>query len=95
MARNVTWAYKWLNYITSATVNAEVAQYFGEAPANSQACTKTKDPKFCAEYHADDTAYWSDVYYWTTPTTRCLDNSDRICVAYPKWVAAWNRIKQQ
>jgi putative spermidine/putrescine transport system substrate-binding protein len=95
MARNVTCAYKWLNYITSATVNAEVAQYFGEAPANAQACTKTKDPKFCAEYHADDAAYWSDVYYWTTPTARCLDDSDRICVAYPQWVAAWNRIKQQ
>jgi putative spermidine/putrescine transport system substrate-binding protein len=95
MARNVTCAYKWLNYITSAAVNAEVAQYFGEAPANSQACTKTKDPKFCAEYHADDPAYWSDVHYWTTPTARCLDDSDRICTAYPQWVAAWNRIKQQ
>ena len=70
-------------------------QYFGEAPANAQACAKTKDPKFCAEYHADDTAYWTDVYYWTTPTARCLDDSDRTCVAYPQWVAAWNRIKQQ
>jgi len=95
MAKNLTCAYKWLDYISSAPVNAQVAEYFGEAPANSQACTKTKDPHFCATYHADDPAYWKDVYYWTTPTARCLDDSGGTCVAYSQWVAAWNRIKQQ
>lgn len=95
MAKNKSCAYKWLNYITSPAVNAQVAESFGEAPANSQACGKTTDPKFCATYHADDQAYWGDVHYWTTPTARCLDKSDRKCIPYPQWVAAWNRIKQQ
>ena len=95
MAKNPTCAYKWLNYITSPAVNAQVAESFGEAPANSQACAKTVDPKFCATFHADDQAYWQNVHYWTTPTAHCLDNSDRACVPYPQWVAAWNRIKQQ
>ena len=94
-AKNLTCAYAWLNFISSPAVNAQVAEYFGEAPANSQACGKTKDPKFCATYHADDPFYWTDVYYWTTPTARCLDHSGRACVPYSQWVAAWNRIKQQ
>jgi putative spermidine/putrescine transport system substrate-binding protein len=95
MAKDMTCAYAWLNYVSSPAVNAQVAEYFGEAPANSQACAKTKDPKFCATYHADDPAYWNDVHYWKTPTARCLDQSDRACVPYSQWVAAWNRIKQQ
>lgn len=95
MAKDLTCSYKWLNYISSPAVNAEVAEHVGEAPANSQACAKTTDPKFCAIYHADDPAYWKDVYFWTTPTARCVDQSDRLCVPYSQWVAAWNRIKQQ
>jgi putative spermidine/putrescine transport system substrate-binding protein len=94
-AKNPTCAYKWLDYITSPAVNAKVAEYFGEAPANSQACTKTTDPGFCATYHADEEGYWQNVWYWTTPTARCLDGSDRTCVAYSEWVTAWNRIKQK
>ncbi|GAA1956366.1 ABC transporter substrate-binding protein [Catenulispora subtropica] len=94
-AKNPTCAYKWLDYITSPAVNAKVAEFFGEAPANSQACAKTTDPGFCATYHADEEAYWDNVWYWTTPTTRCLDGSDRTCVPYSEWVTAWNRIKQK
>ena len=30
--------YKWMNYIISPQANAEVAQYFGEAPAQTKAC---------------------------------------------------------
>jgi putative spermidine/putrescine transport system substrate-binding protein len=93
-AKNPTCAYKWLDYITSPAINARVAEYFGEAPANSQACTKTNDAGFCATYHADETSYWENVWYWTTPTARCLDQSTRTCVPYSEWVTAWNRIKQ-
>ena len=95
-AKNPTCAYKWLDYITSPAVNAKVAEFYGEAPANSQACAKTTDPGFCATYHADDKAYWDNVFYWTTPTARCLDKrTDVTCVPYSDWVTAWNRIKQK
>ncbi|MEY9856855.1 putative spermidine/putrescine transport system substrate-binding protein [Catenulispora sp. GAS73] len=94
-AKNLNCAYKWLAYITSAQVNAQVAEYVGEAPANTQACTKTADPGFCATYHADDPSYWADVHYWATPTAHCLDGTGDDCASYPQWVAAWNRIKQQ
>ena len=93
-AKDVTCAYKWLAYISTPAVNAQVAQYAGEAPANEQACALAARG-FCTAYHADDKAYWQNVYYWTTPTAHCLDDSGRACVPYSQWVVAWNRIKQQ
>ena len=50
-------AYKWMDYIASPKVNAQVAEYFGEAPANPKACEQTSDKTFCDGYHAADAAY--------------------------------------
>ena len=36
--------YKWINYITSPGPQAQVVEYFGEAPANLKACDETTDP---------------------------------------------------
>ena len=94
-AKDLTCTYEWLNYISSAAVNAQVAEWVGEAPANSQACAKTTDPKFCAAYHADDESYWKNIWFWTTPSARCGGGGDGTCVPYSQWVAAWNRIKHQ
>ncbi len=38
-AKHPNCMYKWMDYITSPSVQAQVAQYFGEAPANPKACT--------------------------------------------------------
>ena len=46
-------AYKWMNWITSPTVQAQVAEWFGEAPANTKACDLTTDKTHCDTYHAD------------------------------------------
>ncbi|MFJ2863313.1 ABC transporter substrate-binding protein [Kitasatospora sp. NPDC087314] len=88
-------AYKWMDYIVSPTVNAQVAEYFGEAPANSQACSSIKDnPNFCADYHAADESWWKNVYFWNTPTRQCVDGSGKDdCTDYAQWVTAWNEIK--
>jgi putative spermidine/putrescine transport system substrate-binding protein len=87
-------AYKWINWITSPSVQAQVAEYFGEAPANLQACTKTTDPTFCTTYHADDQAFYDQLSYWTTPTTKCLDGRTNVtCKAYKDWTSAWDEIK--
>ena len=37
-AKHPNCMYKWMNYITSAPVQAQVMQWFGEAPAQSKAC---------------------------------------------------------
>ncbi|WP_028937484.1 ABC transporter substrate-binding protein [Pseudonocardia spinosispora] len=89
-----TCAYKWMNHITDPKVQAQVAEYFGEAPANSKACAQTSDKNFCAGYHADDADYASKIHYWTTPITQCLDGrTDTKCTDYGEWTRAWTEIK--
>ncbi|MEV7598275.1 ABC transporter substrate-binding protein [Kitasatospora sp. NPDC089797] len=86
-------AYQWMNWIVSPKANAQVAQWFGEAPANSKACDQTTDRNFCTTFHATDEAYWKDVYYWTTPVKSCLDGRTTACTDYAAWTAAWTEIK--
>jgi putative spermidine/putrescine transport system substrate-binding protein len=87
-------AYRWMDWIVSPKVNAQVAEYFGEAPANRLACQQTADKSFCSTYHAGDTAYYQRVHFWTTPIPQCLDGrKDVKCVPYAKWVKAWTSIK--
>lgn len=87
-------AYKWLDWMASPETNAQAAEWFGEAPANSKACDLTADPEHCDKFHAGDTAYWEDVYYWNTPTEACLDGrTDVKCVPYSKWSKAWSELR--
>jgi putative spermidine/putrescine transport system substrate-binding protein len=97
--------YKWMNFIVSPLANAEVAQYFGEAPAQSKSCepatfskaTKAlefpPDPKFCDNYHAGDPGFWKKVYYWITPVADCGDDRGDVCKDNNEWVSAWTEIK--
>ncbi|MEV6490842.1 ABC transporter substrate-binding protein [Actinoplanes sp. NPDC051633] len=87
-------AYQWLNHIVSPEANAQVAEYFGEAPANAKACALTTDKSFCETYHADDKAYADQIWYWSTPVEQCLDGrTDVKCTDYAAWTRAWTEIK--
>jgi putative spermidine/putrescine transport system substrate-binding protein len=45
-------------------------------------------------FHAEETEYWENVYYWTTPTEQCLDGrTDVQCVGYDEWVQAWSALR--
>jgi putative spermidine/putrescine transport system substrate-binding protein len=84
--------YMWMNWIISPKVNAEVAEFFGEAPAQSLACDQTADKEFCAKYHAEEPSFWKRVYYWETPLAEC-GNGSSDCMDYNDWVKAWTAIK--
>jgi putative spermidine/putrescine transport system substrate-binding protein len=87
-------AYAFLNHITSAPINIQIAEYFGEAPGNSKSCELATNPDHCDIYHAEDTEYWTDVWYWTTPTAECLDGrTDVTCTDFAKWVEGWTSIR--
>jgi len=86
-------AYKWMDYIISPKVNAQVAEYFGEAPANLKACQQTSDKSFCEGYHAADADYAAQLHYWTTPIKQCLDGRDVTCTDYAEWTKKWLEIK--
>jgi putative spermidine/putrescine transport system substrate-binding protein len=91
---HVNCAYLWLDHVISPEVNAVASEWFGQAPANSKACALTTDKNFCDIFHASDSEYWKDVYYWTTPTSTCLDGrTDTQCVPWSEWVGAWSRLR--
>lgn len=83
-----------MDWITSPWANAQVAEWFGEAPSNSMSCDLTSNPDHCDIFHATETEYWEDVWYWTTPTSACRDGREDVeCTTYPDWVDAWNTLR--
>jgi putative spermidine/putrescine transport system substrate-binding protein len=92
-AKHPNCMYMWMDWIVSPEVNAQVAEWFGEAPANSKSCAETSDPNTCTIYHADDQAYFDQVWYWTTPQVDCLDDRGEVCKDYSEWTQAWTEIK--
>jgi putative spermidine/putrescine transport system substrate-binding protein len=92
--KNINCAYKFLNHITSAPINIQIAEYFGEAPGNSKSCALASNPDHCDIFHAEETEYWTDVWYWTTPVADCLDGrTDVKCKDFAAWVEAWTQIR--
>jgi putative spermidine/putrescine transport system substrate-binding protein len=93
-AKNPNCMYLWMDHIISPDANAQVAEWFGEAPSNALSCDLTADPEHCTTFHAADTAYWTDVWYWETATEECLDGrTDAACVPYTEWVNAWSKLR--
>ena len=89
-----TCAYKFIDHIVSPKTNAAIAEYFGEAPANKLACAETTDKNHCTVFHAADEAYFSQVHYWNTPISACLDGrTDVKCTDYAEWTKAWTEIR--
>ena len=73
--------------------NAQVAEYFGEAPAQTKACEETVDKTHCTTYHALDQTYADQIAYWTTPTKDCGDDRGAVCKDYAAWTQAWTTVK--
>jgi putative spermidine/putrescine transport system substrate-binding protein len=91
-AKHPNCMYEWMNWIIEPKVNAQVAEWFGEAPAQELACKETANKNFCAEYHAEEPQFWERVYYWETPLADC-GNGEEDCKDYNEWVKAWTTIK--
>jgi putative spermidine/putrescine transport system substrate-binding protein len=93
-SKHKTCAYLWMNHIISPKANAEVAEWFGEAPSNAKSCALTADKNHCDTFHAADEAYFDQVWYWNTPIAQCLDGrTDVTCKDYGDWTTAWQEIK--
>jgi putative spermidine/putrescine transport system substrate-binding protein len=92
-AKHPNCMYKWMDWVVSPAVNAQVAEWFGEAPAQTQACARTADKSHCDTFHALDEAYADRISYWTTPTRNCGDDRGNTCKDYAAWTQAWTEIK--
>ena len=77
-APNPNCAYAWMDYITSPEAQAAVAEYFGEAPANTQGVRPRPRTRASATRTTpSDAAYAEQIHYWTTPIEQCLDGATR------------------
>ncbi len=89
--------YMWMDYITSPAVQAQVAYYYGQAPANPKACdeiaTQFDDATHCDVFKATDQAFAESISFWATPRKECLNGKGSDCVPFVDWIKAWTEIK--
>ena len=86
----------WMDHMMSAEANAMATVFFGEAATSPQACEAAEalSPGHCEAQHADDEAYWDNIYYWSTPQEDCADEDPATtCKTQDDWVAAWTDIR--
>jgi putative spermidine/putrescine transport system substrate-binding protein len=92
--------YKWMAWMVTPHVQAEVAEYFGEAPANPKACAEldktygsygVKD--FCTLYSVNDKSFYDSISFWKTPQAECGDSLGQTCIPYDQWVTAYQAVK--
>ena len=84
--------YKWMNHIISPKANAGVAEWFGRRPRTGRPAT-TADKNHCDTYHAADEEYFKQVWYWTTPTAKCLTAGRRAVQGLLRVVQGWTEVK--
>jgi putative spermidine/putrescine transport system substrate-binding protein len=91
---------KWMAWMITPEVQAQVAENFGEAPANPRACKyldagygpyQFKD--FCTLFSVTDPNYYSKIAFWKTPLADCGDARGQTCVDYSIWSQKWTEIK--
>jgi putative spermidine/putrescine transport system substrate-binding protein len=73
-------------------VQAQVAEWFGAAPANPKACSILGD-QFCTDYHVTDQEYFDSIAFWKTPLTDCGDDRGETCPDYSIWTQKWAEVK--
>ncbi|HET7180934.1 MAG TPA: ABC transporter substrate-binding protein [Candidatus Limnocylindrales bacterium] len=89
----------WMDWMSQPGTQQQVAEYFGEAPANLAACPlMDANPGeygykgFCDFNHASDDAYAANIKFWKTPLADCGDSRGTTCVDFSAWVSAWTEI---
>ena len=91
---------KWMAWMITPEVQAQVAENFGEAPANPKAC-KYLDPgygpyafkDFCDLFGVNDPNFYSKIGFWKTPLADCGDSRGQTCIDFSQWTTKWTEIK--
>ena len=95
-AKNPNCMYMWMDHMASAEANGQATVWFGEAPTSQAACdyAETISPGHCELTHATDEAFYSKIWYWSTPQADCADtDSATACKDQDAWVAAWTALR--
>lgn len=95
-AKNPNCMLLWMDHMMSPEANGQATVYFGEAATSPQACAyaETIAPGHCDLTKATDEAYWSKIWYWSTPEADCADeDAATTCKTQDDWVAAWTTLR--
>jgi putative spermidine/putrescine transport system substrate-binding protein len=99
-AKHPNCMYKWMAWMVTPHVQTEVAEYFGEAPANPKACAELDKTygsygvkNFCTLYSVNDKSFYDSISFWKTPQADCGDSRGQTCIAYDQWVTAFQAVK--
>lgn len=95
-AKHRTCAYKWIQYTSTPSVQAEIAAAYGAAPVSVAACAAMEKTRkgSCAELRGNATpAFLRSVHFWKTPLTACGGSRGFSCIGYADWQRAWVRIQ--
>jgi putative spermidine/putrescine transport system substrate-binding protein len=94
-SKHVNCAYKFMAYVSTPSVQAQQALFFGETPANLKACDEMDkaDKGSCAKYHLNEAAtYIKQIRFWKTPQKTCGDGK-KDCTDYSVWQRKWQEVK--
>ncbi|MGA8261331.1 MAG: ABC transporter substrate-binding protein [Arenicellales bacterium] len=92
-SKHVNCAYMWMKYVSTPKVQAQQALYFGETPANKNACDEMNamEAGSCEKWHLNAPAsYFNQIKFWKTPRVQCSAGK---CTGYQDWQHAWQEIK--
>ena len=96
-AKHPNCAYRWLNFVSTAKVQAQLSTAYGATPVNRKACRfmNAIEPGACASYRANGPeAYYRSIALWKTPLADCgKSGGTRRCMPYSRWAQAWAEIK--
>jgi putative spermidine/putrescine transport system substrate-binding protein len=99
-AKHPNCMYKWMAWMVTPHVQTQVAEYFGEAPANPKACAELDKvygsygvKNFCTLYSVNDKSFYDSISFWKTPQADCGDTRGQTCVPYDRWVSEFQGIK--
>ena len=91
---------KWMAWMLTPQIQAQVAEYFGEAPTNSKACQYLdagygtyQIPDFCDKYGVSDPVLHDGMSMWKTPQSSCGDDRGDTCADYELWTKRWTEIR--
>ncbi|MDF5753938.1 extracellular solute-binding protein [Spongiactinospora sp. TRM90649] len=84
-------AYRWLEWMSGASVQRDAAAWNGKAPANPKACTG-RAGRVCSAYRVGDDDWLDKVVFATRPARDCGTKGKSGCTDYTEWERRWREL---
>jgi putative spermidine/putrescine transport system substrate-binding protein len=96
-AKHPNCAYRWLAYMSTPKVQAQLSTSYGATPVNRKACAPMNalEKGSCATYRANaPESFFRRISLWKAPLAGCGADRTASCQPYSAWVRAWANLKQ-